>query len=768
MTKFNVVRTGLLGSAAAFALIGAANAVEAEFGDVQITLDTTVSVGASMLTEDRNNQFLGEANGGPIDPRNNAALGGVNLGNGTVLNPLTFPAPASIGVGYSGLGSAVAPAGANAYSGNLRNNFDGTLNADDGRLNFDKGDLIGANVKANHDLQITWQYYKIFARAVGFYDVIMNDEDAGSRSKLTDDALGDVGRNYELLDAFISADYTLGDIPLNLRAGKQVINWGESTFILNGVNTFNPIDVAAFRRPGSEIKEALVPVNAVYGSVSLPANISLAAYYALDWQPFELDPSGTPFSTADSIAYGTGVGGNSVNGAPVSFVTSSPYSGNRRFCGAPAGTGTALVQSAGGLLPNPNIVPVPNNNRLECGENLLSPGVSLVDFRTAIPIGQHELYRLGVLAGEGGRPNLSTEGVSAGTTGILLRGRDHEASDDGQYGLKLALFAEDLGGTEFNFYYQNYHSRLPFVNIEASPTDTAADLGYFVNSFVSNFLISDAAGTLQSRQLNNGGCGLTSPALIGSIAGAAGLTINGTLSSPLTLDLPTTAGSAAAQMANTPVQDPSGILAAAAASGLLGAVSMYVNPNPAIGIRNQLAVAQLNCALTYYQSGFVLPPGAIPPGGITIQSFDGAEFLLSASDGTVALQYPENIKSYGFSFNTTISGWGVQGEISYRPEAPFQVDTDSLTIASLVNGCTFTQLYGAAGVSLGALANNDGSGVRPRCGNETAVANGVIYNEMITAQVGTTATFTGSDWFVDALGADLGVLVTEVGMTLVP
>ena len=35
------------------------------------------------------------------------------------------------------------------------------MQTDDGRLNFDKGDLIGANVKANHDLQITWQNYKI-------------------------------------------------------------------------------------------------------------------------------------------------------------------------------------------------------------------------------------------------------------------------------------------------------------------------------------------------------------------------------------------------------------------------------------------------------------------------------------------------------------------------------------------------------------------------------------------------------------------------------
>jgi hypothetical protein len=743
MSKSKVVRAGLLGSAAAFAFAGAANAVEAEFGDVQIIFDTTVSMGASMLTEDRNNQFLNEANGGPIDPRNNAALGGVVLPNGIVVAP------------FSGVFG-----GANAYSGNPRSNFDGSLNVDDGRLNWDKGDLIGANVKANHDLQITWHNYKIFARAVGFYDVIMNDEDAGNRSKLTDDALGDVGRNYELLDAFISADYMLGDIPLNLRAGKQVINWGESTFILNGINVFNPIDVASFRRPGSEIKEALVPVNAVYGSVSLPANISLAAYYALDWQPFEVDPSGTPFSGVDILAYGTGVGGNYSQGEIVSFVTGSPYSGNRRNCIAAAGTGTRFVQTVG-LLNDPLLsAPGPDGNGLvECNDS------AFISHVVPFPIGQHERFRLGQIDGSGGQPNLGLDGMTRATAGVLERGTDLEASDGGQYGIKLALFAEDLGGTEFNFFYQNYHSRLPFLNIGADATDTAADFSFFLNSFSSNIVPTDVAGSLTGRQLNNLGCGLTAPGLIGTIGGgAAALTINGAIGA---LGNPLTPGTAAYQMANTPVSDPGNVLvtAAAAVTAVTGGV---VSLNGTNGGKNQLAVAQLNCVLTYFQSGLVVPAGGVFGPAPTVQTFDGAEFALASGDGEVVFSYPENIEVFGFSFNSTIGGWGVQGEISYRPETPFQIDTDALTIGALVNGCTFAQLYAGAGAILAANAQRDGDGQKPGCGSGDQFQNGVLYNEMYTAQIGTTATFTGSDWFVDALGADLGVLVTEVGMVYVP
>jgi hypothetical protein len=742
MSKFKVVRAGLLGSAAAFAFMGTANAVEAEFGDVQITFDTTVSMGASILTQDRNNQFLPEANGGPIDPRNNAALGGVPLPNGILVAP------------FSGVFG-----GGNVYSGNPTANNDGSMQTDDGRLNFDKGDLIGANVKANHDLIVKWHNYQIFARAVGFYDVIMNDEDAGSRSQLTDDALGDVGRNYELLDLFVSADYTLGDIPVNLRAGKQVINWGESTFILNGLNVFNPIDVASFRRPGSEIKEALVPVNAVYASVSLPSDISLAAYYALDWEPFEIDPSGTPFSGADVIAYGTGVGGNYSQGELVSFLTSSPYSGMRRNCGAAPGTGTRFAQTVG-LINDPTIGAL-GNNLLECGD---SPFVSHI---VPFPIGQHERFRLGQIDGSGGAVNLSGDMVTRANTGVLERGANIEASDENQYGIKLTMFAEDLGGTEFGFYYQNYHSRLPFVSIGADATDTAADLGYFVNSFVSNIVPTNVAGSLTGRQLNNLGCGLTAPGLIGTIGGgAAALTINGAIGS---LGNPLTPGTAAYQMANTPVQDPGGVLAtASAAVTALTAGTVTLNNNLANGNRNQLAVAQLNCVLTYFQSGLVVPAGGFFGAAPTVQSFDGAEFLLAGGDGELVVTYPEDIQVFGFSFNTTIAGWGVQGEVSYRPEAPFQIDTDALTIGALVNGCTFAQLYGGAGAILAASAQVDGDGQKPGCGSGDRFQNGVQYNEMYTAQIGTTATFTGSDWFVDALGADLGVLVTEVGMTYVP
>jgi hypothetical protein len=54
----------------------------------------------------------------------------------------------------------------------------------------------------------------------------------------------------------------------------MVLNWGENLFIQNGVNVISPFDVTALRRPGSEIREALLPVGMVYANLGLTYNLS--------------------------------------------------------------------------------------------------------------------------------------------------------------------------------------------------------------------------------------------------------------------------------------------------------------------------------------------------------------------------------------------------------------------------------------------------------------------------------------------------------------
>jgi hypothetical protein len=82
-----------------------------------------------------------------------------------------------------------------------------------------------------------------------------------------------------------------------------VVSWGESTFIQNSINSINPVDVAAFRRPGAEIKEGLLPVEMLYVSQGLTDNLSMEAFYQLRWAPFAIDNCGTFFGS-DTLSTG--------------------------------------------------------------------------------------------------------------------------------------------------------------------------------------------------------------------------------------------------------------------------------------------------------------------------------------------------------------------------------------------------------------------------------------------------------------------------------
>ena len=133
-----------------------------------------------------------------------------------------------------------------------------SVNADDGDLNYRAG-MASFLVKANHDLLIKYQQTGLFVRGFYFNDFV-NSAGQRARTPLNDEAQKVVGSGAELLDAYVYTNETIGGMPTTFRLGRQVLSWGESTFIPNGVNSINPIDVAKLRTPGSELKEALRPL----------------------------------------------------------------------------------------------------------------------------------------------------------------------------------------------------------------------------------------------------------------------------------------------------------------------------------------------------------------------------------------------------------------------------------------------------------------------------------------------------------------------------
>src|SRR5690606_12764902 len=186
-------------------------------------------------------------------------------------------------------------------------------------------------------------------------------------------------------------------------------SWGENTFIQNGINVINPVDVSRLRTAGAELKEAFLPVNMVFGSVNLTENLALEALYLLEFEQTEPEPVGTYFSTNDFATLGGAY-------AMLNFGT----------VGQPVMNPDLFWDVCGGLRPS-DIEAM--NQMVPAG-----PGGSLVP-----------LYMLGCQA-------------------ALPRAEDRYPDDGGEYGLALRYFAPWAGDTEFGLYFMNYHSRVPLLS----------------------------------------------------------------------------------------------------------------------------------------------------------------------------------------------------------------------------------------------------------------------------------------------------------------
>lgn len=175
---------------------------------------------------------------------------------------------------------------------------------DDGRLNFRRGKPFSTIVKGLHDLDLKYANSGVFLRGKYWYDYELKH---GSRPhKEIDDSGRDTAARTSgamLLDAFAYHNYSIDNLPGTVRLGRQVVSWGESTFIGNSINSINPIDVAAFRRPGAELKEGLLPVNMFFVSQAITDRLSTEVFYQLKWEPTVVDNCGT-FFAPDTVAKG--------------------------------------------------------------------------------------------------------------------------------------------------------------------------------------------------------------------------------------------------------------------------------------------------------------------------------------------------------------------------------------------------------------------------------------------------------------------------------
>ena len=400
-----------IAAALSMTLLGAslnnAQAANWEFGDVEISFDSTFSVGSSWRTEDRNwNDNIAKAN---------------NLNNGFDFSQYNAALNANPN-------SSTIWQGAGGYSANV----------DNGNLNFDAGDSFSQLIKGSHDLHIQYGNMGVFVRGMYYYDFAMMNSDrawdnqlSGNANDPCDDseAKKQVCADVRLLDAYVYGDFEVGDMPLSVRVGQQVISWGESTLMGHGISEINPVDIARLKAPGAELKEAFIPFGAVWGSLGVTENFNIEAFYQYTWEKTILPPPGSYFSTNDFA----GDGGHHNN-------VQLGFSGN----------------------PDMDV------NFLMAGINQIGDMLRSGDPATMAAAGRAYLaYPTKI--------TLRSPGKSA----------EWEPDDGGQYGLRLSWYLPELNETELSLYYVNYHSRRPLFSgqtADFNATAIGADLGYIATN----------------------------------------------------------------------------------------------------------------------------------------------------------------------------------------------------------------------------------------------------------------------------------------------
>ena len=171
------------------------------------------------------------------------------------------------------------------------------VNTNDGNRNFDTG-LVSEVYKITSELEANYQNYGVFMRGTAFYDTQLMDKrndyyhnnspSQPSQSYPNDDHFTDqtrdiAGSRIEMLDAYVYGNWDVAQMPVTARLGRQVFNWGEGIFYRGGINTTNPVDAAKYRLPGAEVKEVLVPVEALSFNIGLTDSLTLESFYQTNW-----------------------------------------------------------------------------------------------------------------------------------------------------------------------------------------------------------------------------------------------------------------------------------------------------------------------------------------------------------------------------------------------------------------------------------------------------------------------------------------------------
>ena len=197
-------------------------------------------------------------------------------------------------------------------------------NYDDGDRNFSNGSLV------TNRFDLLSEFDFVYKRQLGFrfsaaawYDFAyksLDDTFAATANTLSNGfpAPGTLspytkryakGASGEWLDAFAFANFDVGDVPINVKAGQHTVYWGDSLLLggaIHGVSyAQNPIDVwKGFATPGSEAKELFRPRGGITLQAQATKELSLAGQWFYNWQADRIPESGSYLTIQDPLNFG--------------------------------------------------------------------------------------------------------------------------------------------------------------------------------------------------------------------------------------------------------------------------------------------------------------------------------------------------------------------------------------------------------------------------------------------------------------------------------
>ena len=326
------------------------------------------------------------------------------------------------------------------------------INTDNGDLNYNKYDIFSQLIKGTHELFVKApDDWSGFVRFTESYDFSVADT---RRTELNGEARNLAVHNFQMLDLYISKNFDLYGHNGRIRVGNQVVSWGESTFVLGGINWANSIDVRRAHVPGTQLKEIFRPAPMVNLSADVIDSVSFEGYYQWKWNSFQLDPTGTYFSSAD-IA---GKGNDRAIFLPTSVL-------NAGVAANPAG---AALLAAGLIVPAaPGTVGDPGSTRLTREQLMTTAAVGprLIDgFSGLAHPGDPDTPQTALR-----RPFATVLVNAALATGNALPLDHMERPDNkGQFGLSLH-YRPDWTEASFGAYYLNYTEKIPFIGYIVDP-----------------------------------------------------------------------------------------------------------------------------------------------------------------------------------------------------------------------------------------------------------------------------------------------------------